>query len=175
MDSRKKEIWRVLLRVLMAAAAVWFQWRILERSMLPPESIHSRAWISSIISICVVAALTALVGVLTGRLSLTLILSTLFSLLLAVGNYYVNTLHGSPLRISELKSFGTAMDVIGGFRLDFHPFLVQDGAVYRVHFPGRADRPADYLHVLGQPLLVQVHRADQLLMQRILCLAISLL
>ena len=123
MDSRKKEIGSVLLRVLMTAAVIWFQWRILERSMLPPESIHSRAWISSIISICVVAALTALVGVLTGRLSLTLILSTLFSLLLAVGNYYVNTLHGSPLRISELKSFGTAMDVIGGFRLDFPPLL----------------------------------------------------
>ena len=46
-----------------------------------------------------------------------LLASALLSTLWSVANLFVLELHGSPLFISELRSFGTAMDVLGGYSL----------------------------------------------------------
>lgn len=123
MIKQKKENLRIVLRVLAAAAVILLEWYALERSITPPEAIARRAFVSTLVSICTVAALSGFVGLICGRLSLTLGVTGVLCALVSVANYYVNSLHGSPLRISEIASFGTAMDVIGGFRIQIPPYV----------------------------------------------------
>ena len=97
------------------------QWFTLELSATTLKAIKARTFYRSLISISVVLFLNAALLLILGSSFAAQFCTSLFCTLLAVANYYVFQLHGSPLRLSELRSAFTAANVIGGYQLSFPP------------------------------------------------------
>lgn len=104
---------------------VFMQWLALEASITPVKEITGRAFAFTLINYCVILAFNALVNAISGRTPLTLVITCPLVSVLATVNYYVNVMHGSPLRLSEIKSFATAMDVVGGYRITVPPTVIK--------------------------------------------------
>ena len=135
-DGEKKSKsgkWKILLiipEIIIIFAVVFMQWICLESTVTPMNDINARRFVWTVMSFCVILAINALLTVATGRTAMTLIITSSFFSVLSVANFYVNTLHGSPLRISEIKSFATAMDVIGGYQITVPPKVLKLVAVF---------------------------------------------
>ena len=119
-----KAIW-VLLRILLCFSCIIIEWLFLELSMVTLADVAARPLFSNMISLCVVLAVNALIGLLLGRLIPALVTGLCLSSMVSIINIYVLTLHGAPLRASEVANFSTAMAVITGFRF----FLPKTAAV----------------------------------------------
>ena len=104
-------------KVIAFLCVVLIQWVSLEICIVQLGDVFDRAWFSTLVSFCVILAINAVFLILIGRISITLVVTSIFSYVLSITNYYVDMLHGSPMRMSELYNLGTAMNVIDGFQL----------------------------------------------------------
>lgn len=70
-----------------------------------------------IINIGIIAAITAFIYSLTGRLWLSHTICSFVCVIYSIVNQYVIEFHGSPLTIPEFSNAGTAMNVLSGYSL----------------------------------------------------------
>ena len=112
----KRTAFLALLIFLLLCGLQWFS---LELSATTLFAIKARPVFQSLISISVVLFLNAAMLLMLGSFFAAQLCTSLFFTLLAVANTYVFQLHGSPLRLSELRSAFTAANVIEGYQLSF--------------------------------------------------------
>lgn len=75
-----------------------------------------RAYMFFVNSVAILAV-TALLGAIFGNIGTAMIVTSVLSLVWSIADYFVTLFHGSPLFFSEFGSFGTAMNVMGGYSL----------------------------------------------------------
>lgn len=108
--------WRSLAVSAAVLLSLILQWIILELSMTAFQPLLARRLTVNLLNLAVTAIPTLILMALTGRPLLSCAVSDVFYYLLSLANKYVCDLHGAPIRISELATVGTGMDVLKGYR-----------------------------------------------------------
>lgn len=108
-----------VLRVLCILAEIAILWLMPECSINPVGTVLARDFGTTVLNIAITAVPLFILSVITGRFRLSLGICGGILFVFSVVNCYVYTLHGAPIRLSEIATVGTAADVLGGYRLSF--------------------------------------------------------
>ena len=71
------------------------------------------------ISILILIAVNLLIRLAVGKWGTTFLITSVLTTVWGIANYFTILYHGAPLFVSELKSAGTAMEVIGTYKFGF--------------------------------------------------------
>lgn len=114
--------------ILGLVAAVLFsagQNLMFQISCLPDEPVRKLVRdatpLSAGISILILFTVSMLLKLLAGKWGTALFLGSILMTVWAAANYFTILYHGAPLFVSELKSAGTAMEVMGTYEFGFDP------------------------------------------------------
>ena len=132
-DNKKKKMSVGLIKarcpgLLGLLSAVCFsagQNLMFQISCLPDEPVRKLVRdatpLSAGISILILFTVSMLLKLLAGKWGTALFLGSILMTVWAAANYFTILYHGAPLFVSELKSAGTAMEVMGTYEFGFDP------------------------------------------------------
>ncbi len=107
-------------RPALAALILCLQLHILQTGVVPfPQNLYQITFSYYLVNIGILLAVSLALVIFLQRWSLAMLVSSVIFSVWGVANHYVTLFHGSPLMLSEFKSAGAAMDVIGDYRITF--------------------------------------------------------
>lgn len=131
-SERAKALMPAFAEGLVFLAVVFLQWLALEASMTSLGEIFWRSLLATLMNYCIILAVNALVAVATGRTAMALMITSSFFSVITIVNFYLNQIHGSPLRISEIKNIATAANVISSYQITVPPTVIILFAVFLI-------------------------------------------
>ena len=107
-------------RAGLIALILCLQLHILQTGVVPfPQNLYQITFTYYLVNIGILLAVSLALVLILQRWRLALLVSSAVFSVWGIANHYVTLFHGSPLMLSEFKSAGAAMDVLGDYRITF--------------------------------------------------------
>ena len=97
----------------------FLEWYLLELSCGLNEKIFAIQIKYILLNVCLLISINFVVLLLTNKLCITYIISTVFFSTLGIINYFVILYHASPFTIGEIRNLKTALEVVDAYSFDF--------------------------------------------------------
>ena len=122
---RTRPLWSAVLRVLLVVGTITGSFLMLEASIGTQLShLLTMKFRFIALNLLTIGTFLAFILLLCSRLWLSCAITAFVSGAVAIINHYVLMFHGLPLSFLMIKNFGTALDVLGSYKIPLHRSVI---------------------------------------------------